>query len=395
MDERAIIEQARALAPGRRPTAFLRILQGLAPDAGRMKLAYLVRQSVPTMPLSALKRCHDWQGYGGALPDAAVDAEMLPFMPPPPFTRAPCPTPWTAGRPGGPELPPDFAALLQAGAPPDAQAVIGDWLERQGDDHAAALRSAQSWAPQVRQDRFGLRATLALGAVEWGFRWIPPGRFQMGAAAAQGGRRYAADQTLHTVRLTRGYWLAETPLTQAGWAAAALPLPDISGQTGPEHPAHGLSWVDATAVCAALSERLGIHMRLPTEAEWECACRAGTTTCIWLGARPGARLDAIAWHEGNCDGVQPVARTQPNPLGLFDMLGNVAEWCADWYGQYAGDATDPLGPAQGTERVQRGEHWRFAGDGLSAAGRQRGWPERRHGRSPTALRPVIDPLRAG
>jgi formylglycine-generating enzyme required for sulfatase activity len=410
-----IIARAREAAKGRRPADFIRVLQGLAPHASRIQLAVYLKRSVETMPLSAIKSCGDWRGFGGSMSDEAVDAEMMPFMPPAPFDSPPLPLPWTAGRPGGPRLPDALDDLLRTDSTPATWHVIADWLERDQEGHAGAFRSAAHWAQALTRDGFGLRATRTLSGHALHFRWVAPGRFRMGDSKR-------ADQLLHTVTLTRGAWIAETPITQQLWTDAAIPVQDVSHYRSPTRPVHGLSWDDAQQTCTWLSAQMGVDACLPTEAEWECACRAGTATQTWRGdlnwrgpqsANNLPILDAIAWYSGNCGvdfdlqsghdlsswrgvqhpqsrgGVRAVGQKQPNPLGLYDMLGNVAEWCADWYGQYQGDATDPAGPERGNERVLRGGMWNTTW--MMAAERWRKWPQGRHPRGlfATALRPVI------
>ncbi len=175
----------------------------------------------------------------------------------------------------------------------------------------------------------------------------------------------AGDDTV--VTLTRGYWLGRTEVTQAQWQAVAermpvfqnVPLPSFF--KGSDRPVEKISWLMAAAFCARLTEREraagrlpdGYEYALPTEAQWEYACRAGT-----IGAYPGD-LDAMTWYESNSgDQSHPVAQRQPNAWGLYDMTGNVNEWCADWYDGYpGGHASDPAGPVSGVYRVHRGGSW--------------------------------------
>jgi formylglycine-generating enzyme required for sulfatase activity len=127
---------------------------------------------------------------------------------------------------------------------------------------------------------------------------------------------------------------------------------------GATNPVEMVSWNEATEFCKKLSEKTGNSVRLPTEAEWEYACRAGTKTAFSFGDSPAA-LDDYAWHPRNSDAMShPVGKKKPNAWGLYDMHGNVFEWCADWYGVYPeGPATDPSGPATGEKRVLRGGSW--------------------------------------
>lgn len=389
----------------------MRILQGIAPDAGRLKHAFFLRQVVPVIPLQVLKTCGDWRGFGGSMSDEAVDAEMAPFLPPTPFRPAPCPHPWTAGRPGAPTLPDGFLESLRAGADPDTCAVIADWLEQRGDAWSAAFRGVSRWGHRAGLDAIGPIAEARVDDVSLRLRWVTPGRFQMG--------NDEGDAALHTVKLTRGFWIAETPVTQAHWQAIGSDA-DPSRFKTPDRPVHGISWDQAQAFCAALAARLP-GARLPTEAEWECAARAGTATdtwvddVIWDPENPNtlAVLDPIAWYTGNCGvdydledghdlsawrgmqhpaaigGVRRVGQKTPNLLGLFDMVGNVSEWCQDRYGQYPGDGVDPQGAVEGERRVHRGGMWCRAV--MHAATRAFGWPTvvHRDGYFATGVRVVI------
>ncbi len=201
-------------------------------------------------------------------------------------------------------------------------------------------------------DPFGPVVTLALEAQTYRFRWVLPGTFTMGEARSR--RRASYDQTAHTVTLSAGCWLGEAPVTQALWAAL---MGAATTNAGPAHPVVRVSWDESIDILARLNTVVpGLAARLPTEAVWERACRAGTDTETWVGR---ARFDALApfaWSiENNDHVVQPVATRAPNPWGFHDLLGNVWEWCADWYGRYPTEAViDPTGPLSGLSRIARG-----------------------------------------
>ena len=248
---------------------------------------------------------------------------------------------------------------------------------------AAVVRPAWEELPQ---DSFGRVATFAVGGVVQRMRWIPPGQFLMGSPATEVGRR-GNEGPQHEVVLTQGYWLAETPCTQALWEPVMGENP--SRFKSPDRPVENVSWEDCHAFLSKLDRLVpGLGARLPTEAEWEHACRAGTTGATWLGdldlrgENNAPILDAIAWYGGNSGvgfelangydsskwpekqhphtqaGTHPVGKKEPNLLGLHDMLGNVWEWCEDWYGDYAaGGVEDPHGPPTGSYRVARGGSW--------------------------------------
>ena len=212
------------------------------------------------------------------------------------------------------------------------------------------------WASHVGRDRFGLFAEVEVQAVKaaviparFRMRWIPPGRFMMGSPKSEEGPIH--DDMGHQVTLSEGYWLSEMPCTQALWWAVTGANP--SRFKGAEHPVEQVSWEDVQAFLQSVSVQVP-GLRLPTEAQWEYACRAGSEASRY------GDLDAVAWHRGNSDGqTQSVGQKAPNAWGLYDMLGNIWEWCHDYYGFYSRDAVmDPVGRHTGTLRVVRGGSWR-------------------------------------
>jgi formylglycine-generating enzyme required for sulfatase activity len=216
---------------------------------------------------------------------------------------------------------------------------------------------------------------------------VSAGTFTMGSPAEEEERQ--DDETQHEVTLTRAFMIQTTGVTQAQFESVMGYNPSWTERCN-ECPVEGLSWHEAAAYCNALSCRAGLEpcyacegrwgsvecepagspydcpgYRLPTEAEWEYAARAGTTTATYNGESDydlpwGASnpvLDPIAWHGGNSgDSTYPVGQKRANAWGLYDMLGNVSEWCNDWYQEDLGSGavTDPWGPAGGSERVVRG-----------------------------------------
>jgi formylglycine-generating enzyme required for sulfatase activity len=210
-----------------------------------------------------------------------------------------------------------------------------------------------------------------------GFVWIPPGTFVMGSPVSEAERNPIELQ--HTVTLTRGFWMSDHETTQAEYQAVMGNNP--SWFKGTNLPVEGVSWNDAALYCQKLTERERAagaitaqqEYRLPTEAEWEYAARAGTT-----GARHG-ELDAIGWWYGTWSSgrqTHPVRQKAANAWGLHDMIGNVSEWCADWYGEYpTGNLTDPMGPNSGSYRVYRGGSWYFKADRQRSACRGRTTPD--------------------
>jgi formylglycine-generating enzyme required for sulfatase activity len=206
-----------------------------------------------------------------------------------------------------------------------------------------------SWASAWGQDRFGVWAEIRVGEASQRLRWIMPGRFLMGSPDAEEGR-YSDEGPVHEVVISIGFWLFDTPCCQDLWEAVGEPNP--SQYRGPRRPVESVSWDQAIAFIDRLNQlRPGLSLRLPREAEWEYACRAGTTA-----ARYG-ELDAIAWYKSNApDSTRDVGSLLPNPWGLYDMLGNVSEWCADGGREYTIDQViDP--DCAGFERVIRGGGW--------------------------------------
>jgi formylglycine-generating enzyme required for sulfatase activity len=225
--------------------------------------------------------------------------------------------------------------------------------------------------------------------------WIPPGTFQMGCSPDDLGR--GNEKPLHRVTISKGFWLGQTPVTVGAYKkyarASGKPLPpgrdklgrQLNADAGDDSlPVVAVSWEDARSYCQWAG------LRLSTEAEWEWAALGGTS-----GMRYGS-LEDIAWYAGNSgrqrvdsdrlwesdaqnyyqrlyengNGPKPVGLKQPNAYGLYDMLGNVWEWTADWYGDYDSAAqTDPAGPASGQNRVSRGGSWSASSWDLRAVSR--------------------------
>jgi formylglycine-generating enzyme required for sulfatase activity len=201
----------------------------------------------------------------------------------------------------------------------------------------------------------------------------------MGSPYSESGRRDDEDE--HEVTLKRPFWLGRTPVTQAQYEAVMGVNPARFKGQGADLPVESVSWDDAMAFCRKLTEReraagrlpAGHVYTLPTEAQREYACRAGTR------GRYAGDLNAIAWFSGNSgEKPQPVARKQPNAWGLYDMQGNVWEWCRDWYGRYPTEpVSDPTGPARGSTRVYRGGAWFHSADLCRSAHRYRMEPDYR------------------
>ena len=215
---------------------------------------------------------------------------------------------------------------------------------------------------------------------------IPAGTFMMGSPENELGRQ--DNEILHQVTLTKDYWLGKYPVTQAQWKAVMGNNPSYF--KGDNRPVENVSWDDTKSFCDKLNKRYagklprGYKFDLPTEAQWEYACRAGTKTALNNGKNVTSvsacsNMDEVGWYTENSETIdgnasffsklfgdnrktQPVGQKRPNNWGLYDMHGNVWEWCRDWWGYYRDEAeTDPAGPLSGSFRVFRGGSWNSYG----------------------------------
>jgi uncharacterized protein (TIGR02996 family) len=270
----------------------------------------------------------------------------------------------------------------------DRWAVLADWLEEHDDPRRADLLRlhrrllATCCEPEKHPERAQWQArivallaegikpcvpqrTILLGRqkIPMTFSWVPPGSFLMGSPPQEEGRQ--DEETLHRVTLSRGFWMGIYPVTQAQWLAAMKTNP--SKFKGDDRPVETVSWEDCKQFCKTLGETADRQFRLPTEAEWEWACRAGTTTAFHFGltiSTDQANYDGTTPYGGGCQGVfrqetTAVDSFPANAWGLSDLHGNVWEWCEDWYGPSpGGDGRDPVGDTPGRGRVLRGGCWR-------------------------------------
>ncbi len=267
----------------------------------------------------------------------------------------------------------DPCDLAVEGQSQSLRLLDGRWIDR---------RLGQRWlrdglrkpggADALGLDEYGVFATFTVRAITWRMRLILPGSFMMGSPATEK-ERFSGEQQ-HFVMLSHGCWLADTTVTQALWQAVMGNKP--SRFSGDQLPVENVSWDDAQAFIQRLNRlKPGLELRLPTEAEWEYACRAGTTTSFHFG-------NQLTMAEVNFDGSYSyagVARCEYrrrtlavraltcNGWGLYQMHGNVWEWCSDWYASYSDRAVDPQGPATGARRVLRGGSWGSSGRRVRAA----------------------------
>jgi formylglycine-generating enzyme required for sulfatase activity len=221
-------------------------------------------------------------------------------------------------------------------------------------------------APAIRLSAPAPAATLDLGSgVTLDFVLIPAGSFAMGSDETAGSDD---ESPRHRVTISRPYYLGRTEVTQEQWSALMDANP--SKFRGAQLPVDSVSWLDCQAFLARLHVKTGRTVALPTEAQWEYAARAGAATAWSFGAHEAPAADH-AWFADNSGGTtHPVGQKKPNAWGLYDMSGNVAEWCADWYSKHTYSdpgLLDPAGPATGDSRVVRGGSWGDATDYLRCA----------------------------
>ena len=262
--------------------------------------------------------------------------------------------------------------------------------------HPLASGNPPAWADEWGQDRRGVFVAFTVENVTQRLRWIPPGRFVMGspeeetrglAKESYEQEWFEREHPQHTVYITQGFWLADTPCTQALWEAVMGNNP--SRFKSPRRPVEQVSWNDVQTFLQTINAKIpGLDCCLPTEAQWEHACRARTDTALYsgpieiIGERNAPALDPIAWYGGNSgvgydlpegedsssrkemqypnpkSGTREVGKKQPNPWGLHDMLGNVWEWCADGMRTYTEETQlDPLGPMDAGAALLRGGSW--------------------------------------
>jgi formylglycine-generating enzyme required for sulfatase activity len=197
-------------------------------------------------------------------------------------------------------------------------------------------------------------AVITFGKAQLVIVRIPSGTFVMGTNrvfTADGGWTNDGERPSHQVTITKDFWMGQFPVTQGQWRELMGSNPSYFQNAGPDAPVEQVSWTDVQVFLARLNAaQRQWTVRLPTEAEWEYAARAGTT-----GETYGP-LDDIAWYRTNgARTTHPAGQKAPNTFGLYDMLGNVWQWCQDWFGPYvSAPAVDPQGAANGERRVTRG-----------------------------------------
>ena len=198
---------------------------------------------------------------------------------------------------------------------------------------------------------------LRVGNVSYRMIYVSGGTFTMGATSEME-NPWDDEKPTHQVTLS-SYYIGETEVTQALWKAVMGSNP--SGFIGDDLPVEMVSWDDCQTFISKLNALTGKRFRLPTEAEWEFAARGGNQS-RYTQYSGSSRIDDVAWYRGNSDWkTHPVKTKQPNELGIYEMSGNVSEWCQDWYGSYSRHAqTNPTGASRGSRRVNRGGSWDYS-----------------------------------
>ena len=287
---------------------------------------------------------------------------------------------WSCGGKDSPTSGEDLPDSPTSGE--DLSACGEDWPTSRDADSPTS--GGQGASPRDEQ-RFSLS-----NGVEMEFVWIEPGLFQMGSPCPEPGRD-SDEGPVHEVEISKGFWLGTYEITQRQWAVVMGTTPWsrwIVGE-GSSHPAVGISWYNVQEFIDRLNAAAGEALyRLPTEAEWEYACRAGTQT-RWSFGDNESQLRHYAWYRDNATDVREgyghaVGTKSPNLWGLYDMHGNVHEWVQDWYDfdyYNRSPLVDPLGPSSGYFRVIRGGYFNYHALGVRSAYRT--------GRSPDESSPYI------
>ena len=237
----------------------------------------------------------------------------------------------------------------------------------------AAVPARTPPAPVARNPHNAARPALIPDTIKAGetqtfvgieFVRVPPGSFTMGGLKAN-------FRMPHPVTITHGYWMGKYEVTQAQWEAVMGSNPS-HWKGDPRRPVEQVSWRDVHKFIAKLNElNSGMDFRLPTEAEWEYACRAGSQAEYFFGDDAGMLKDYAVYYENSGYKTNPVGQKKPNAWGIYDMAGNVLEVVEDRWGLFSADPqVDPKGPATGADRVRRGGAWYYAADFLVSEARR-------------------------
>ena len=202
------------------------------------------------------------------------------------------------------------------------------------------------------------------------FVFVPGGCFRMGSDTGN-----SDEKPVHEVCVS-GFFIGTYEVTQVQWQKVMGSNPSRFNRCGEDCPVEQVSSSDALDFISRLNTKTGKNYRLPTEAEWEYACRSGGKDAVFCG---GGEIDSVAWYGKNSGGkTNPVGRKLPNGLGIYDMSGNVWEWVQDWKGDYSGsNRQDPKGPLSGSTRMRRGGSWQYGAGQARSTWRSSGYPDDR------------------
>ncbi|OHD53024.1 MAG: hypothetical protein A2096_13515, partial [Spirochaetes bacterium GWF1_41_5] len=242
-------------------------------------------------------------------------------------------------------------------------------INNREENESSGIITVPHWGTRVK------RQVLSAGGVSFAMVLIPAGSFERSAGAGK-------EKIMVRVFITRPFWMSENEVTQELYEAISGKNPSFLKDK--DHPVSRVSWHEATNFCGLLSKKTGKKIKLPAEAQWEYACRAGTSTERFWGESVSGAADFVNFSDlnfprpfsdtGQDDGyafAAPVKSYLPNQWGLYDMLGNVYEWCADWYAEYGTNTEyDPRGPDTGYYRVARGGFWNWSPNSMRAASRR-------------------------
>ena len=242
-----------------------------------------------------------------------------------------------------------------------AQQEAAEAKKREEQEEMEVKRNAEEEAKNCQ--------TIKVNGLSFKMKLVEGGIFTMGCTSEQGSDCDSDEKPSHSVTLG-DYWIGETEVTQALWRAVMGSEPNYNGGwtneygKGDAYPAYRVSWDDCQEFIRKLNQLTGKTFRLPTEAEWEYAARGGKKSGGYKYSGSNS-LGDVAWYTDNSSSAtHPVKTKAANELGLYDMSGNVWEWCSDWYGSYSSSSqTNPAGPSSGSCRVNRGGSWNYSSKG--------------------------------
>ena len=361
------------LPAGVNPVAWLKTLPVTATEG-----VYLLQQ--PDLNLTMLRDLSQKPALTGCTLLANIDSDRSAVLwALTPDGVAPSYRPWFWQR-EGPEQAPVFPGILTANTETEPQESL--YIHTGQQRLRFDIFTPPDWATAWGQDRYGLYADFTLDNITQRFRWIVPGTFLMGSPATEIDR--VEDENQHRVTHSQGYWLADSACSQEFWMMVMGDKPSRF-QGNDNNPVETVSWDDVKQFINKLNSRHpDLQARLPTEAEWEYACRAGTDTPFSFGENitpEQVNYNGEYPYAGGEKGLNrkqtvPVKSLPPNPWGLYEMHGNVWEWCKDWFGEYSEQAvSDPVGSKEGVVRVLRGGSWYLNGWSARSAIRYRSEPD--------------------